>query len=91
MLKFSLCYQSDSYILVTKINGKGNNADVRQADERNKDVILKNCAPFTNCESEISNMEIDNAKDIDIVKEPMICLIKIQSENITFIIFPLQP
>ena len=29
--------------------------------------MLKNCAPFTNCISEINNTQIDNAKDIDIV------------------------
>ena len=28
---------------------------------------IKNCAPFTNCISEINNTQIDNAKDIDIV------------------------
>ena len=32
-----------------------------------KKVIFKNCAPFTNCISEINNTQIDNAKDIDIV------------------------
>ena len=30
-------------------------------------MIFKNCAPFTNCKSEINNTEIDNAKDIDVV------------------------
>ena len=29
--------------------------------------MLKNCAPFTNCISEINNTQIDNAKDINIV------------------------
>ena len=42
-----------------------------RADERNKDVIFKNCAPFI----EIDNTERDNAKDIDIVM-PMYNLIK---------------
>ena len=32
-----------------------------------KKVIFKNCAPFTNCISEISNIQVDNAKDLDIV------------------------
>ena len=44
-------------------------------DERNKRVIFKNCAPFTNCKSEINNTEIDNAKNIDIVM-PMYNLIE---------------
>ena len=39
----------------------------RQADERDKAVIYRNCSPFINCKSEINNIEIDNAKDIDIV------------------------
>ena len=29
--------------------------------------MFKNCAPFTNCISEINNTQIDKAKDIDIV------------------------
>ena len=33
----------------------------------NKKVVFKNCAPFTNCISEINNTQIDKAKDIDIV------------------------
>ena len=37
-------------------------------------VIFKNGAPFTNCESEINNTQIDNAKDIDIAM-PMYNLI----------------
>ena len=47
---------------------------IRQT-ERNKGVAFKNCAPFTNCISEINNTQIDNAKDIDIVM-PMYNLIE---------------
>ena len=46
-----------------------------EANKRNKGVIFKNCAPFTNCKSEINNTEIDHAKDIDIVM-PMYNLIE---------------
>ena len=70
MLKSSLCDYSDAYILVKgKITtaGAGADAAARQADERDKVVIFKNCALFTNCISEIINTQIDNAKDIDIV------------------------
>ena len=70
MLKSSLCDYSDAYILVKgkiTIAGAGNDAAARQADERNKGVIFKNCASFINCISEINNTQIDNAKDIDIV------------------------
>ena len=38
--------------------GRGNN-DIQ--------VVFKNCAPFTNCISEMNNTQIDNAKDIDVV------------------------
>ena len=70
MLKSSLCDYSDPYILVKgtiTINGAGADAAARQADERNKGVAFKNCAPFTNCISEINNTQVDNAKDIDII------------------------
>ena len=70
MLKSSLCDYSDAYILVKgriTIEGAGADAAARQADERDKGVAFKNCAPFTNCISEINNTQIDNATDIDIV------------------------
>ena len=70
MLKSILCDYADAYILVKgtiTITGAGDAAAARQADERNKGVIFKNCAPFTKCKSKINNMEIDNAQDIDIV------------------------
>ena len=70
MLKSSLCDYSDAYILVKgtiTIAGAGDDAAARQADERDIGVVFKNCAPFTNCISEINNTQVDNAKDIDIV------------------------
>ena len=78
MLKPGLCDYSGAYILVKgriTIAGAGNDAAARQADERNKGVIFKNCATFINCISEINNTQIDNAKDIDIVM-PMYNLIE---------------
>ena len=70
MLKSSLCDYSDAYILVKRtitITGAGDDAAARQADEKDKGVVFKNCAPFTNCISEINNTQVDNAKDINIV------------------------
>ena len=70
MLKSSLCDYNDAYILVKgriTIAGAGTDAAARRADERDKDVAFKNCAPFTNCISEINNTQVDNTKDIDIV------------------------
>ena len=56
------------YILV-KGNIAVNNtaADGAAANNTNKKVIFKNCAPFTNCISKINKKDIVNAKYIDIV------------------------
>ena len=78
MLRSSLCDYSDSYILVkrtTTITRAGANTGERQADERDKGVTFKNCAPLTKCISRINNIDIDNAHDIDIIM-PMYNLIQ---------------
>ena len=78
MLKSSLCDYSDAYILVKgtiTIAGAGADAAARQADERDKGLIFKNCALFINCIGEINNTQVDNDKDIDIVM-PMYSLIE---------------
>ena len=78
LLKSSLCNYSDAYILIKgtiTITGAGADAAARQADERDREVVFKNCAPFTNCISEINNTQVGNAKDIDIVM-PMYNLIE---------------
>ena len=83
MLRCHLCDYADAYILVkgaiaiTGNAGPERNPDAprtaaqllaaRQADEQNKGVIFKNCAPFTKCISRINNEDTDNAQDIDIV------------------------
>ena len=59
MLKSSLCDYSDAYIIVrgTKVtDGVGADDNARRLDERNKGVIFKNCAPFTDFISEINNI-----------------------------------
>ena len=43
------------------ITGAGDDAAIRQADERNKGLIFKNYAPSINWESEINNIDIDCA------------------------------
>ena len=56
MLRSSFCDYSDTYILIKwriTITGKGADAAARQADERDKGVIFKKCAPFISCKSEI--------------------------------------
>ena len=49
MLNSDSCNYSDAYIHLKgkKITGAGADATARQADEINKGVIFKNCAPFT--------------------------------------------
>ena len=49
-VKVQLCDYSDAYILV-KGNATVNNTAAADADANNtnKKVIFKNCAPFTNC------------------------------------------
>ena len=75
MLRSSLCDYSDAYILV-KGNITVNNTavDGAPANDINKKVVFKNCAPFTKCISKINNTQKDNAQYIDIVK-PMYNLI----------------
>ena len=76
MLRSSLCDYSDAYILV-KGNITVNNTadDGAAANNTNKKVIFKNCAPFTNCISKINNTQIDNSEYIYIVM-PMYNLIE---------------
>ena len=55
--------------------GAGADAAARQADERDKGVTFKNCAPFTTSISNFNNIEIDHCKDIDVIM-PMYNLIE---------------
>ena len=79
ILKSSLYDYSDASCILDKgaitITGTGDGAAARQADERRKGVIFRNCTPFINCKSEINNTEIDNAKNTDMVM-PMYNLIE---------------
>ena len=80
MLKSSLCDYGDAYNLVKGTITVNNTAAAdTDANNTNKKVIFKNCAPFTNCISEINNTQVDNAKGIDIVM-PMYDLI-VYSDN----------
>ena len=56
----------DAYILVRETITVTNTRTVAAPHNRNKKVILKNCAPFTDCIKEINNREIDHAKDNDV-------------------------
>ena len=67
---------SDAYIIVNGTITVNNTAAAdADANNTNEKVIFKNCVSFTNCISEINNIQVDHAKDIDIVM-PMYNLIE---------------
>ena len=67
MLKSIIDY-SDAYILVKRdITVNNTAADGAAANNTNKKVIFRNCAPFTSCIGKINITQIDNAEYIDIV------------------------
>ena len=67
ILRSRLCDYSDAYITVKGTIAVPNNGTAAAPNKRNKEVVFKNCAPFTDCASEINNTRLDNAKDIDVV------------------------
>ena len=70
MLRPNLWDYDDAYLLLKetiKITVAGVDTAARQADERDKGVLFKNCALFTKCISRLNGTVIDNAQDIDIV------------------------
>ena len=86
MLKSNLCDYSDLYILAKesiKITGGPEVADAaaNRADKRDKKVICKDCAPFTDYIREINNIQVDNAKDLDVVM-PMYNLIDYSDDHL---------
>ena len=80
MLKTSLCDYGAAYIII-KGNITVNNtmAAGAAANNSNKKVVFKNCAPFTDSISEINNTKVDNAKYTVIVM-PVYILIE-SSDN----------
>ena len=68
MSKSSLCGYTDAYILVKGTIAVPNTAATGAASNNsNKKIIIKNCAPFTDCIRKISNTQVHNAKNIDVV------------------------
>ena len=67
MLKYIIFDYAHAYMVVNgiiTITGERADDDTNQADEEDKEVILKNYAPFTDCISEINNTQVDNANRI---------------------------
>ena len=68
MLQSSLCDYSDAYLLFKGTITVANTAVDRQAaNNANKKVIFKNCAPFTSCISKINITQIDDDLMINIL------------------------
>ena len=63
MLRSDLCDFSDANIVVKGTITVTNPNDAK----RNKAIAFKNNAPFINCISKINGVQIDNAKDLDVV------------------------
>ena len=59
-----------------------------EPDNDGKEVVFKNCAPFTDCISEINNSQIDNAKDI-VVLMPIFNFIEYSDNYLIVIIISL--
>ena len=77
MIRSKLCDYSDAYILVSgtiTITGAGDDANAKRADERNKGLVFKNCAPFTSCISSVNNTQTYNSENIDVLL-PMYILV----------------
>ena len=76
MIRSKLCDYSDAYILVKGTIIVPNTAPAGSAvNNTNKKVIFKNCAPFTDCITEINNTEVYDSQKIDVVM-PIYNLIK---------------
>ena len=49
------------------VTWEGTGAATRWTDKRNKEVVFKNCVPFTDCISEMKNIRVNNARFLDVV------------------------
>ena len=68
IIRSNLCGYSDAYILVKGTITVQNTAAADVAvNNTHKKVIFKNCAPFTDCITEINNTQTDDDQKIDIV------------------------
>ena len=67
LIRSRLCYYNDTYIRVKTTISVPSRGIAAALNNRNKKLISTNCAPFTDCISEINNKEIDHSKVIDVV------------------------
>ena len=65
MLKSSLYDYSYAYILIKEnMSIAPVPPSAVNRNNNDKEVVFKNCAPFTDCRSEINNTQTDNTKDV---------------------------
>lgn len=65
--KSSLCDYGETDLLVKGTTTVAANT-AAEPDGKNKQVIFENCAPFTECMSEITNTQVDHTNDIDALR-----------------------
>ena len=81
MIRSNLREYKDAYITVKgTITVPDKSKQDTSENNRNKKVIFKNCAPFTNCIIEINNTQVDDAHDTDLVM-PMYNLIEYKDKR----------
>ena len=69
-LKSSLRDYGDAYILVsgtTTFAGVGGDDAAIAVDRNNKQAMFKNCAPFTDCITELNSAKVANKRNLDVV------------------------
>ena len=64
MLRSILCNYSDAYILVKGTISIERVLAPAELENVDNEVVFKICAPFTNCIGEISNTQINRAKEL---------------------------
>ena len=67
ILKYSLYDYSDAYIIMSITIMVPNAGGAASPNNRKKNIIFKNCAPYTDSISEINNIKVGNVTDFDIV------------------------
>ena len=88
MLKSRLCDYCDAYILVSgaiTVIGTGHMLQQQPQTKIINKQYLKNCAPLTNCMTKINNMQVENAKELDVImsihnKQNMVIITKTYGE-----------
>ena len=67
MIRSSLIDDSEIYTLVKGTTTVTNTGTAAASNYKNKKASIKNCAPFTDCISEINSKEINDTKNTDVV------------------------